>query len=90
MKNNSIKLFLSIALIANISACGFGSKQETKTEQSANEKANEFQCTMKCEGEKTYNKSGSCPVCKMDLKPVVLSVNDTTSVEKTDSLEYQK
>ena len=25
---------------------------------------------MKCEGEKTYDKAGECPVCKMDLKPV--------------------
>lgn len=29
-----------------------------------------FQCPMKCEGGKTYTESGTCPVCKMDLKPV--------------------
>ena len=29
-----------------------------------------FYCPMHCEGEKTYNHSGSCPVCKMDLKAV--------------------
>jgi hypothetical protein len=28
-----------------------------------------FQCPMKCEGEKTYNKPGKCPKCSMDLKP---------------------
>ncbi len=28
----------------------------------------QYQCPMKCEGEKTYNKVGSCPICKMDLK----------------------
>ncbi|WP_445737980.1 SCO family protein [Mariniflexile sp.] len=28
-----------------------------------------YQCPMKCEGDKTYNESGSCPVCNMDLKP---------------------
>lgn len=27
-----------------------------------------YQCPMKCEGDKTYDKPGSCPVCKMDLK----------------------
>ncbi|MBC7885392.1 MAG: hypothetical protein H7X99_07945 [Saprospiraceae bacterium] len=27
-----------------------------------------YQCPMKCEGEKTYDKPGTCPVCKMDLK----------------------
>lgn len=27
-------------------------------------------CPMHCEGEKTYNEPGSCPVCNMHLKPV--------------------
>lgn len=26
-----------------------------------------YQCPMKCEGEKTYDAPGSCPVCKMDI-----------------------
>ncbi|MBI4929221.1 MAG: hypothetical protein HY841_00545 [Bacteroidetes bacterium] len=26
-----------------------------------------YQCPMKCEGEKTYDKSGKCPKCGMDL-----------------------
>lgn len=29
-----------------------------------------YHCPMHCEGEKTYNEPGSCPVCKMDLTPV--------------------
>lgn len=29
-----------------------------------------YQCPMKCEGDKTYDKSGQCPTCKMDLKEV--------------------
>lgn len=29
-----------------------------------------YQCPMKCEGEKVYDKQGSCPVCNMDLKLV--------------------
>ena len=32
--------------------------------------AAEYQCPMKCEGEKTYHEPGSCSVCKMDLKEV--------------------
>ncbi|MDP3312017.1 heavy metal-binding domain-containing protein [Lutibacter sp.] len=28
-----------------------------------------FACPMKCEGDKAYSKEGSCPKCKMDLKP---------------------
>jgi protein SCO1/2 len=29
-----------------------------------------YQCPMKCEDEKMYQQEGSCPVCKMDLKPI--------------------
>lgn len=29
-----------------------------------------YQCPMKCEGEKTYEQPGNCPVCNMKLKPV--------------------
>jgi Cu(I)/Ag(I) efflux system membrane fusion protein len=47
-----------------------------------------WQCPMKCEGEKTYPQPGSCPVCKMDLKPVEMATihdhtdlhNDTVTV----------
>lgn len=27
-----------------------------------------YQCPMKCEGNKTYEDPGHCPVCNMDLK----------------------
>jgi hypothetical protein len=42
-------------------------KENTSTEQATNAK---YQCTMRCEGEKTYDKPGQCPVCNMDLKKV--------------------
>lgn len=29
-----------------------------------------YQCPMKCEGSKTYNKAGKCPKCGMNLKVV--------------------
>ncbi len=29
-----------------------------------------YECPMHCEGDKTYDEAGSCPVCKMDLTPV--------------------
>lgn len=29
-----------------------------------------YECPMHCEGDKTYDEPGSCPVCKMDLVPV--------------------
>lgn len=39
-------------------------KQAKKTKQSS---SGTFYCPMHCEGEKTYNKPGDCPVCGMDL-----------------------
>ena len=34
-----------------------------------------YQCPMKCEGEKTYDKPGKCPVCGMNLKEVKKKIN---------------
>ncbi len=34
-----------------------------------------YQCPMQCEGDKTYSEAGSCPVCKMDLKPVASKIS---------------
>lgn len=42
-----------------------------KNEKSTGSETAIYQCPMKCEGEKTFNHSGSCSVCKMDLKPIV-------------------
>jgi Cu2+-exporting ATPase len=37
---------------------------------SVNEEVNKtYQCPMKCEGEKTYDQPGNCPVCNMKLVP---------------------
>ncbi len=29
----------------------------------------DYQCPMKCEGEKTYNNTGKCPLCNMQMMP---------------------
>ena len=31
---------------------------------------NDYQCPMKCEGDKVYHEAGKCPKCKMDLKKI--------------------
>lgn len=36
-----------------------------------------YYCPMHCEGDKTYDKSGDCPVCGMDLIPEVTSAPNT-------------
>tara|TARA_R110001583_G_scaffold86561_3_gene226109 strand:+ start:7129 stop:9624 length:2496 start_codon:yes stop_codon:yes gene_type:complete len=41
-----------------------------------------FYCPMHCEGEKTYDKPGDCPVCGMDLVEEV-NTNSTTSANYT-------
>ena len=41
--------------------------QEEKKEQSKGKGTGTFYCPMHCEGDKTYDKSGDCPVCGMDL-----------------------
>ncbi len=40
---------------------------EAKKEETQAKRTGTFYCPMHCEGEKTYNKSGDCPVCGMDL-----------------------
>lgn len=52
---------LFVALLA-LSACNVGN--------SKNKNEVLYQCPMKCEAEKTYEAEGTCPVCKMDLKPM--------------------
>jgi len=34
----------------------------------AQEVSEVYACPMECEGEKTYDEEGKCPVCGMDLK----------------------
>ena len=44
----------------------------------------EYQCPMKCEGEKVYLEKGSCPVCKMDLRPLSKISKKVVSNEISD------
>lgn len=43
-----------------------------------------YQCPMKCEGEKTYSKPGSCAVCKMDLQK--LEDKETEHIHDDDEI----
>ena len=53
--------------------------KKKKKEPSGNETGT-FYCPMHCEGDKTYDKPGSCPVCGMDL---VAEANDSSEEDKT-------
>jgi len=52
----------------NQSCCG-GSGHQHHEESSAHS-GKGYQCPMKCEGDKTYDAPGTCPVCNMHLSPV--------------------
>ncbi len=47
------------------SCCGGGGHSHQQHTHS--ELKNVYQCPMKCEGDKTYNAPGNCPVCNMHL-----------------------
>lgn len=55
-------ILLFFALILSIQ-CKTDKNSQKHTEQT-------YQCPMQCEGNKTYNAEGSCPICKMDLKVI--------------------
>ena len=57
-------------------------KEEVLHEHSDELAMANYQCPMKCEGDKTYNEKGSCPVCKMDIKEIELE-KEPESEEKS-------
>ncbi len=56
------KMALLLISICVLQSCNFDKKENQNTAT--------YQCPMQCEDTKTYNKAGSCPICKMDLKAV--------------------
>lgn len=70
-----LKYSLIFILVASIGACNTKKKEETAHVH--------YECPMHCEGDKTYEQAGSCPVCKMDLVPV----SDEGAMEMDHSME---
>lgn len=66
MKN--IIFLLSMIATLTFASCNNSQKSEPQTNNS--QTAGLYQCPMKCEGEKMYDKPGQCPVCNMDLEKV--------------------
>lgn len=66
------KLVFNLAIIAFMSISLTACKNETKEKTQLEEIAKvEYQCPMRCEGDKTYtDKDTKCPVCGMSLKKV--------------------
>src|SRR5665811_1659360 len=40
----------------------------------------EYQCPMKCEGDKIFDQPGNCAVCKMDLQPLEIKIKETDEI----------
>ncbi len=57
MKRNILLFGMLVTTLFTIS-CSSSGKHEK----------NMYQCPMQCEGEKSYDKEGKCPVCQMDLE----------------------
>ena len=71
----SILLLLQFAFAIVLFSCG--SSNKTASPETV------YQCPMKCESEKTYDKPGQCPVCKMDL--AVLNSSDSAKNQKANN-----
>lgn len=76
MKTIKYLLFF-VAFSTLLSSCNKkATKEITKTE---------YQCPMKCEGEKVYDEPGSCPICKMELKPTTKKIAKILSNEISET-----
>lgn len=58
----------SILVFFSVITFSCSNNETESTEQQAEKAA--YQCPMKCEGDKTYDKPGQCPKCNMDLEKV--------------------
>jgi transcription initiation factor IIE alpha subunit len=63
------KIILSMAIAVFCITAVNAQSGKTKVKQVTKDTA-VYQCPMKCEGDKTYDKAGKCPVCNMNLKAI--------------------
>jgi acetolactate decarboxylase len=68
--------YVLVATLFLLCATSFQTAQAQPAEKTV------YYCPMKCEGEKTYDSAGRCPVCKMKLVPKVVKY---TAGEMTNS-----
>lgn len=72
MKKVTVLLIIVFSVSVLFTACKETKKDVKLENHEAEQKGElahtEYECPMDCEDGKTYEKKGSCPVCKMDLK----------------------
>lgn len=69
MKNLLSILAAITVLSVSVSSCSNTEGEQSPTSEQKVDKT-EYQCPMKCEGDKVYHQEISCPVCNMDLVEV--------------------
>lgn len=69
-KWKKIILVLAFAFTTNLifTACKSENKEQITSDKKEVAVKDVYQCPMKCEKEKTYDKEGKCPVCEMKLR----------------------
>lgn len=87
VKSNNLKLLFSLFMILFSAACSHDKRAEHAHGQHL---TGEFACPMQCEGDKTYDKPGNCPVCKMKLVPVKQDIPVQTIPPNRQVLSRQK
>ena len=85
LKNNAVKF--CILILSVLASCAGDSDSAKKGSASINQQtASVYKCPMECEGEKTYDKAGICPVCEMDLEKIEATPFQKKSEKKIDSI----
>lgn len=68
MKREKLRGFLGSAILGLTVVLTSCSSNNASTNESTEVMAKaSYSCPMKCEGDKTYDKEGECPVCHMAL-----------------------
>jgi len=74
--SNYLKLTISVlVLLMVVTSCKSDGSKTSDTALVV------YQCPMQCEGDKTYDEAGSCPVCNMDLKQLETASKDIETDE---------
>jgi hypothetical protein len=65
------KVMYTIMIGASIVLTSCGGEAKTEEVKESKEMAvAQYACPMECEGDKTYNAEGACPVCGMEMTEV--------------------
>jgi hypothetical protein len=86
MKKQVITTTLLLIATIFMASCGNTGNETSNENTTAEMKTAMYQCPMKCEGEKMYEKQGTCPVCKMDLETVSNEIEQSENANNNKPL----